>query len=486
MTRISLTNLEPIRLQQLPTQAPGQSVLGQLTPGQILTAQVVRSLGAGRFLLNLQGSQLVATSNSPLTSGQQLSLQVSSNKDGQASVHVLTLAEGAVAEAAGKPNAQGLDQRVQTAFGKLTDQLPRTSTTTTAEPSTTDRVAQLLRTDGPLRQLLAERPDLGPRIDALLSRIANRPSGLGEDLNQLQTELTRLLDRLPANQQPPIANAQSRLAKLIFPPELLDEPEQLAQNLVSKFETFAKGFESTLHRALGEETQEANKRAAEIHVQSEKSQPDRVSPERAADSGRLIQRTFESDLKGQLLELRTQLQQLQNQSPGNPSLSAAIARTDALLEQVTAQQVRNLDGLNQYAYAEIPVDPKTGIREARLQVFYRNRNQSARAADAEVDRFTIAMFLNMTRLGDVMTVVSSVEGSLSVNFTVNNEAADELLTQQADNLREALSQAGHPLATVTVRTATPPTHATGTETWDEFLSLPIPPGGAGERLDSEA
>lgn len=504
MTRISLVNLEPIRLTQLQTPTAGRSSISELTPGDILTAQVVRSLGSGRFLLNLQGNQLVAASNSPLTSGQQISLQVSSNHDGQASVHLLTLAEGTVAEVGGKPSGHAVDLgagQIGARQSSLISQLPREAFSepdADAVREVSARLQQVLRSDGPLQRLLERKPELAPRIEALVTQILNRPRGLGPNITQLQAELRSVLNSLPAARQPALASTQNRLAAQLFPAELMDHPEELAQNLVTRFESIAKGLEASLAKVLPEAeaaqthsgpTSAANSKQIDEAATATAKETAAKSSEAASTSksNALIQRTFEGDLKGQLLELRSQLHQLSEQNLGNNSLQQAISRTDTLLEQVTAQQVRNLDGLNQFVYADIPVDPKTGIQEARLQVFYRNRHRGNGGSGSEVDRFTIAMFLNMTRLGDVMTVVSSIEGSLSVGFTVGDEAAEQLLAEHSQGLREALSAAGHPAATVTVRRTTNEAASAGVdENWDEFLSLPLPPSSSGQRLNSEA
>jgi hypothetical protein len=205
----------------------------------------------------------------------------------------------------------------------------------------------------------------------------------------------------------------------------------------------------------------------------------------------VVRGTFESDLKGQLLELRSQLVSIADrQSAQSASSQQAIARVDALLNQVTAQQVRNVEGLNQFLYAELPVDPRTGIGEARLQVFYRNQGSPAKPNNN--DRFTVALFLNLTKLGDVLAVVSEVDKAVTVGFTVENPAARNLLSSQTDLLRTALVKSGHAGATVTVRApAKPegiPTAAVhkDDEIWQSFLDAGPVSGDPGGRLDLEA
>ena len=148
--------------------------------------------------------------------------------------------------------------------------------------------------------------------------------------------------------------------------------------------------------------------------------------------------------------------------------------------------------LNQYFYTEIPVDPNSGIEEARLQVFYRGKNRQTVSNDD--DKFTVAVFLNMSALGDVVSVISAYENAVAVQFTVENELAAGLLESQAETLRTALVEAGHSGATVAIRQSQPdaagalPQAADDNENelWEEFLDTRPQDGRSDYRLDLEA
>ncbi|QDU64833.1 Flagellar hook-length control protein FliK [Planctomycetes bacterium Pan216] len=199
---------------------------------------------------------------------------------------------------------------------------------------------------------------------------------------------------------------------------------------------------------------------------------------------------FQNDLKGQLLELRSSLQELAaHSSPsGGDTIREALAQTDQLVHQLTSQQVRNAEAPTHYQFVELPVDPRSGIDEARLHVFYRERGQAE--PPSENDPFTVALFLNMTRLGDVLATLTSVGPAIAVSFAVENSEIESILGEQADDLRELLQQAGHQGATVTVRQKGRVTEPTPTEDlddlWQAFLALVPDESDPGQRLNQEA
>jgi hypothetical protein len=210
-----------------------------------------------------------------------------------------------------------------------------------------------------------------------------------------------------------------------------------------------------------------------------------VSNRPTADA-KVVPETIEQDLKGQLLQLRAELNASAGETTSaSASIRQAIGRADQLLEQITAQQVRNVDGHNQYFYVELPVDPRSGVSEARLQVFYRQTARDHRSS--ELDPFTVALFLNLASLGDVLAVVTGIGPAVSVAFTVEHSAIESLLAAHAEELRSALVSAGHSAATVTVRRLYPSDRevAFTDSLWDLFLNVEPRPGEPGGRLDAK-
>lgn len=607
MSQISLQTLDAIvRLQQStnPSGPPGGSV-GRLHPGEILQAQVLRSLGNSLFELNIGGRGVVTSSATPLSVGQVLTLQVSANNQsaqgGPASLYVLTLTDQSVAAAAERPPVEGLEnqagsnllaQRLLAETGSLVGRAAATASSAatsvpqppapTVSTALSPEVATLLRSDGPVARLISDRPDLAPRIEQLLRQALSPRQGLGQGLDELVGVLARLVDRTGSTAGPPIQEAASRLARQVLSPELFEAPPNLASELAGRMAGFSKGPEALLSqfvewlepaptqaptqaptipaapvaveaRIVGSLDAEAAPAAAPIAAPAAGesaravplqepslppsplaasdvggamdaatsrtpvgTEPAAVAPSGAAPAAssqqaladvgtsdaassrpaslsnlavppQIVRGALEGDLKSQLLDLRTRLESLAQQpGPAANAARAAAARTDVLLDQLAAQQIRNVDGLNQYMHVELPVDPKTGISEARMQVFFRKRGPGA-ATNAQDDRFTVALFLNMSRLGDVLAVVTGVDKGVTVGFTVQNAGIRELLTGASDELRSALIEAGHAGATVTVRETAPKRPGTAAENDGTPSLIPGPgPGEAGGRLDQRA
>lgn len=163
---------------------------------------------------------------------------------------------------------------------------------------------------------------------------------------------------------------------------------------------------------------------------------------------------FNNDLKAQLLSVRAQLQGLPNHPPEAATVREnAIVLTNQLLDQVAAQQVRNIDTTYHYQFVELPFDARSGVNDARLHVFY--RDQSRARQQSENDPFTIAMLLNMSQLGDVSAVMTAVGPQLTVHFNVKNPEAEAILREEAGELHAALAKAGHAGSSISVRTVTP-------------------------------
>jgi hypothetical protein len=205
-----------------------------------------------------------------------------------------------------------------------------------------------------------------------------------------------------------------------------------------------------------------------------------------------VRGVLDGDLKWQLLELRGKLEAVAQEAP-SPTVTASIARTDRLIEQLTSQQLRNVDGLNQYLSVALPIDPKTGVSQAQLQAFYRRSPGGGAPSLDETSRFTVALFLQMTQLGDVLATVTGVEGTVSVSLTAENAEATDRLTRSLDELRSGLGEMGHASAMITVRQRPAvsevegDTGGAGTEgLWGDFVEQVPMAVVAGQRLNREA
>jgi hypothetical protein len=204
-----------------------------------------------------------------------------------------------------------------------------------------------------------------------------------------------------------------------------------------------------------------------------------------------VRGVLDSDLKGQLFELRGRLESLGVDSP-SPALSASIARTDKLIEQLTSQQIRNVDGLNQYFSVSLPVDPRTGVSQAQLQAFYRKGSGGTDPTLDDSSRFTVALFLQLSQLGDVLATVTGVEGTVSIGLTAENSSAAEQLSRGLEELRSGLDEIGQAGAMITVRErpmsdeTSPTTSILEGDLWGDFIEPTLHPPAAGSRLNSEA
>lgn len=631
MARLSLQTLEIVSQLQ---QRSGEAVqtfggLPRLVPGQLMRVQVLQALGNDLFLLNVRGSEVVGSSSTGLTPGDVLTVQAATTADGQANIQLLSTRTGALADVAGRPDVTGLENqqpvdaqarilllresglpaKAGAAATQATSPPPLAAETAAqaARGPLPAELAALIRPDGPVARLLAQRPDLAPRIEQLLSQLLDRPEGLGPQLQALADQLGVVSRSAGAGSPPNLEAAQGRLLGQLLSPELLDHPEQLAQALANRLAPLARGLESAISRLAGSGSPppatagQAASTAQAAHPTAGQSvlsnplssapatlargerpvpggpiaggaatspggtvaqgtpaasgspaaQPGptpiaagnspsvpteltalrppvaasqaptgqaAVAPDAAGISqlvgerpvsvlagaqsapaasapppaepefaGTLVRGVFEGDLKGQLLELRTQLQGLAtSQADPSPSLQQAIARVDLLMNQVAAQQVRNIDGLNQFLYVELPVHPRSGIEEARLQVFYRKRGRGEPMSNSE--RFTVAVFLTLSRLGEVLAVVTGLGEAVTVGFTVDDPLVEQLLVDQSDDLRDGLARAGHAGATVTVRRKpepAPESPAANDDLWRLFLESQPTENRPGARLDAE-
>lgn len=555
MSRVSLQTLEPILLLQARTSLAGQpgGAVSSLTPGEVLQAQVIRSLGSNLFEINLGGKGVVTASGTSLKPGQVLTLQVSANGEGAPSLRVLTLADGRVAQVSQQnlvaienslaANAAAVEMFSNGSTGAVVGQpevisLATPNASAPAGEPIPSALAKLIEPDGPLAQLLANRPDLAGRVQSLLQQATAPPdgSGLGDQIVHLAQQLARLAPATTtALGQSPLGQVASRLLGQLVPPELFADPAALADSIIARAPSLAGGLEATLAKldqpvvaiegtplpakdarpplppikvdaaaVLDAKSRDPTAPPAPNAVESQAMKssdtpapPTTAQVPEAAPRADLVappavvRGVLEGDLKAQLLDLRGRLESVAQQSgPVGASAQQALHRTDALIDQITAQQIRNVDGLNQYAHLELPVDPRTGISDARLQVFYRRRGMSGGGADQPDDRFTVALFLNMSKLGDVMAVVTKVDEAVSVAFTVEDPTVRKVIADARDELRGALIAAGHDGATITVRQPAPKAEAaredSSDEAWESFLAAPPRSVAPGDRLDLRA
>ncbi|MFO0944555.1 MAG: flagellar hook-length control protein FliK [Planctomycetota bacterium] len=350
---------------------------------------------------------------------------------------------------------------------------------------------------------------------------------MGKEIQQLVDQINTVLRSASPPVQSELRTAQDRLLSQLFGSTTLEQPEQLAQQLADRLGQWARGLEGAVSRELtlaprtdvpiqGTGFTADLPEATPTSISTPLDRPQAaatpansptvlVEGNVPAESGavatngdakvqssvghlpQVIRGTFDGDLKGQLLELRTHLESLAaNRQEVPQAIQQAITRVDSMLQQVTAQQVRNLQGLNQYLYAELPVDPRTGIQEARLQVFYRNQGSTPKTKDP--DRFTVALFLNLSKLGDVSAVVSGVDRAVTVGFSVEDPKVASMLEGQSQLLRDSLVRSGHAGATVTVRhTTKEDVQRSGDDPlWSQFLEIQPKDGDPGSRLNAEA
>lgn len=541
MARLALQTTEIARLLDPRAGQPGGSrdVLAKLAPGQIIRAQVIRSLGDGLFSLNLRGAEVVTASSTPLTPGQLLTLQVNTAGQGQTTLHVVTLVDGQVAAASARPDAAGLEHQAlpdQAATRQLLDQLATPVGATTGQPilstsgglteslalaaklppTVAERLpAELLDPAGPLARLIERRPELGQRIGQLIAQFADRGVGIGPQISRLADQLDAVLRASAPARESSLPETRSRLIDQLFGADMLERPEELARVLADRLGQLARGLEGNLSRALSAELTRGRLSASELatvntpvpataksEVAADKAPISRdheagvgISPkpdgerapavqQGAQSDARIVRGVFDGDLKGQLGQLRGQLESLERHGGGpEATIQPALAKVDQLLDQVTSRQIHNLEGLNRYLHVDLPIDPRTGIRDARLEVFYR---QSGGSGAQNSDRFTVAMFLNLSKLGDVLAVLTEIDKFVTVGFTVEDESAARLLESNSDLLRGALGKAGHAGASVVVRRAPQKGDAMSDPIWHEFLDLVPQPRDAGQKLNQHA
>lgn len=402
-----------------------------------------------------------------------------------------------------------------------------------ARPDLTARVQQLL-------SAFATRTEqgVGTTIDQLTHDLAS------------VRKLPLLANDFSAKQS--LAAIAEKLTSSLFSSPMFDQPAQLANTLGARLEGLAQGLEAKLalasenasasaresdHARVGADAQtsttssadpktaSANKNAnpaksstdveTEIDSSAAASRHSRSTGDRSdasvgadritdriADRGdqpgdgrevgagrTLKDHPIDSDLKGSLLELKGRLESIAaRQGNLNAAVNQAIERTDLMINQLIGQQLKNVDGMGQVMHVALPIDPRTGIDAARLQVFHRQRGSSAdQGAD---DRLTVALYLDLSRLGSVAAVMTSVDHNMSVAFTVDNPRTEAWLKQGIEELRSALQGSGHSAVTVTVRQppVRPSTEAVEPPeaVWEWFLGAPPPGGKPGGRLDSRA
>lgn len=356
-----------------------------------------------------------------------------------------------------------------------------------------ERITALTRPDGPAAKLLIQRPDLVERIESLLLQSLDRPLGLGWSLEDLAARIEDIVARTAGSserQHLQFGPLAAGLLEQLVGPDTLSDPRKLAEKLASRFARWSGGLEAPTARTP--ETTTIRRDQAPIPDLVGNSPQDETIAPIATDFPKILVGEFAENLKNLLLELRGRLVQLAagpGQARDLASIQQAAQITDGLLDQITAQQLHSVEGLNRYVHVEVPIDPRTGIDEARLQVFYRQGRGNSSDRDV-ADRFTVAIFLNLSRLGDVMATVTGVDRSLSVVFAATNKDTAELLESWTDELRRALLESGHDGVTVTVRHSTTRADKEGStdddSLWSEFMAMIPNCETTGSRIDRKA
>lgn len=200
---------------------------------------------------------------------------------------------------------------------------------------------------------------------------------------------------------------------------------------------------------------------------------------------RALSPAVDRDLKANLLLTRGRLAAVAEQPAAAASIQPAISRADTAIDQITAQQIRNIEAQGQYLHVELPVDSKSGIGAARLQVLFRRDSPGKEAVNAD-DRFTVALYLSLTKLGSLLATITGTDGGVTVHFTVADEPIRDVLAGSADELRRALLAAGHSGATVTVRRLPARAAGAGDPVLAAFLAQAPTEGDPGLHLNREA
>ena len=606
MSQISTVDIA--QLLQLANAGRGSSssvgVASRIPLGQLVQAEVIQALGDGLFKLSIGSTTVTASSQVPLTAGDQLNLETSRDSAGTVNLRLLNQTSLSSNGLAAKGTGDAVTLSVT-----HEESGPSAALSEGSRAAASARLAGLVRPGGAIAQLVNQRPDLAPRIETLLRSVADRQSSLGTDIQSLQRQVDQIASfRASSPESTAVADQSTRLLDQLLGKSALDNPKQLAETLAVRLTSLARGLEGSIAQVStptvapvaptitptantqaipttpvevttpsvftpsqpelvartvvaeqtlklieslpvnqssdavgrtlvednnlnsaerptnaprvfdvsatpvarnnptdvvvenkfavppsGEQEKVTQENSATVNRSFDKAMTDAATTTLSPSTRAAVQGTFDGDLKGQLLELRTQLTTLADHQPeAASSVQQAIQRTDMLVNQVTAQQIRNVDGLNQYVHVQLPIDPKTGVQDAHLQVFYRHQNSGSDGAAEEDNRFTVALFLNLSKLGDVLATVTGVDGTISVGFTVNSPETKELLSGSLDELRSGLLAAGHEGAMITVRemprpeTASPAADAPEDDLWDEFLSQSPLSTEAGSRLDQEA
>ncbi len=326
--------------------------------------------------------------------------------------------------------------------------------------------------ESPVRDLPTPLPEVSSNASARIADRSAIPTITGQSSEQaLLTALQESSSQPSTDSTPalPAANIKSNIASIPSSPPIVAEGSTTVSATDAKATTGPP---------------------AVLSESSANSSP-APTPSKEATLPTTVRGVLDSDLKGQLLELRGRLESIAVDSP-SPAVSASIARTDRLIEQLASQQIRNVDGLNQYLSVALPIDPKTGVSQAQLQAFYRKGEGGRVPSLDDSSRFTVALFLQLSRLGDVLATVTGVEGTVSIALTAENSSAAEHLSRGLDELRLGLDQIGQDGAMITVRErpALDLSSLNGStlsdDLWGDFIEPTLTPATAGSRLDREA
>jgi len=149
------------------------------------------------------------------------------------------------------------------------------------------------------------------------------------------------------------------------------------------------------------------------------------------------------DLRGQLMDL------LRNDNFTRQLRDAGLFRefeqaARNLLDRFAGVQLQNTRALDfPYLFLQLPFDPAGGIRHGRLHILGEGRGDGM-----DKDNASLILDLDTTNLGPVLIALGLTHGRCTCTIRAVDEAAVDMFEAHADDLKEALSRAGFPGATV--------------------------------------
>jgi len=111
------------------------------------------------------------------------------------------------------------------------------------------------------------------------------------------------------------------------------------------------------------------------------------------------------------------------------------------LEQIQAQNARFSNA--SYLFLELPFAPIEGFERARLEIFYKKRNDGK---EIDPDNCSVAFTLDMSRLGRVRVWLAVRDGRVSGTIETKDGKTADFLRAETESLDEALEAQGYEAA----------------------------------------